>query len=312
MKQKANHEITTDALTEEVLSRFEKSDSERFKEVAQSLARHLHSFIREVGLTEEEWEKGIEFLTRTGHITDDKRQEFILLSDVLGASMQVIDINNRKPEEATDSTVFGPFFVEDSPHYENGDDLSNGAKGDPCYMHGMVLDTSGAPIPGARLEVWQSDEDGFYDVQYEGLDRPQNRGQLEADEWGSYGFWAVKPVAYPIPYDGPVGDLLKAANRSPMRPAHVHFMVQAPGYETLITHVFQEGDEYLDSDAVFGVKESLITNFERHEAGEAPEGTRMEEPFYTLHYDLVLASAEEKVAGTRGGMAEEKARSAGG
>lgn len=287
--------MAKDQLTEEVLSRFAGSDSQRFKDITQSLVRHLHSFIREVGLTEQEWEQGIEFLTRTGHITDDKRQEFILLSDVLGASMQVLDINNRKPEEATDSTVFGPFFVEGSPRYENGEDLSNGAKGEPCYMHGRVLNTTEEPIAGAHIEVWQSDEDGFYDVQYEGLDRPQNRGQLEADEEGNYYFWAVKPVAYPIPDDGPVGDLLKAANRSPMRPAHVHFMVQAEGYETLITHVFEEGDWYLDLDAVFGVKDSLVTRFERHEAGSAPDGRQLERPFYTMNYDLVLASIGEKV-----------------
>lgn len=304
-------DMANDALTEEVLSRFDESESERFKEITQSLVRHLHSFIREVGLTEAEWEKGIEFLTRTGHITDDKRQEFILLSDVLGASMQVIDINHQKPEEATESTVFGPFFVEGSPRYENGDDLSNGAKGEPCYMHGRVLDTSGKPIAGAHIEVWQSDEDGFYDVQYEELDRPQNRGKLEADEEGNYYFWAVKPVAYPIPNDGPVGNLLAAAGRSPMRPAHVHFMVQAPGYETLITHVFEEGDEYLDSDAVFGVKNSLITRFKRHDTGSAPDGTTLGGPFYTMNYDLVLASEGEKADEATGGAAEERGRSTG-
>lgn len=290
------HELTEDTLTEEVLSRFEGSDSERFKEITKSLVKHLHAFVREVELTEKELEKGIEFLTRTGHITNDKRQEFILLSDVLGISMQVIGINNRKPEGATEATVFGPFFIEASPRYENGDDISNGASGEPCYMHGRVLGASGEPLPGAHLEVWQSDADGFYDVQYEGLQGMQNRGQLEADTEGNYYFWAVKPVAYPIPYDGPVGDLLAAANRSPMRPAHVHFMVKVPGYETLITHVFEEGDKYLESDAVFGVKDSLITHFERHESGSAPDGTRVDKPFYTMSYDLVLSpSSNESV-----------------
>lgn len=303
---------TEDALTNEVLTRFDGGQSERYREITRSLVNHLHSFIREVGLTEEEWEKGIEFLTRTGNITDDKRQEFILLSDVLGASMQVIDINNRKPEGATESTVFGPFFVEGSPRYNNGDDLSNGASGEPCYMHGRVLDTSGEPIAGSHIEVWQSDEDGFYDVQYEGLDKPQNRGKLGSDADGNYYFWAVKPVAYSIPDDGPVGDLLAAANRSPMRPAHVHFMVQAPGYETLITHVFEGGDEYLETDAVFGVKSSLITGFERHKPGSAPDGTQMDEPFYTMNYDLVLASMGERADEATGGVTEQKARSIGG
>ena len=157
-----------DELIEEVLASFEKCRSERFREITQSLVKHLHALIEEVGITEKEWRRAINFLTRTGHITDDKRQEFILLSDVLGASMQVIDVNYRKPERATESTVFGPFFVEDSPHYKNGDDLSNGASGEPCYMHGRVLDIEGEPISGAHLEVWQSDQDGFYDVQYVG------------------------------------------------------------------------------------------------------------------------------------------------
>lgn len=283
---------TEDDLTREVLSRFEESGSERFKEIMESLVRHVHSFAREVNLTEEEWGVAVDFLTRTGNITDDKRQEFILLSDVMGLSMQVIDLNNRKPEGATESTVFGPFFVQDAPKFQNGDDISGGAPGEPCYFSGRILSTGGSPVPNAHIEVWQADEDGFYDVQYEDLDGMRNRGQLEADEEGRYHFWSVKPVAYPIPDDGPVGDLLKAANRSPMRPAHEHFMITADGYQTLITHVFDREDPYLESDAVFGVKESLITTFERQEPGEAPDGTTMDRPFYTLTYDFVLAPAD--------------------
>lgn len=294
MNDSTDRGLAGDALTGEVIACFENAESERFTEVAQILVRHLHSFIREAGITEEEWRKGIDFLTRTGQISDDRRQEFILLSDVLGASMQVISINNRKPEGATPATVFGPYFVEGSPRYDNGADLSNGASGEPCYVYGRVLNTSGEPAAGAHLEVWQSDEDGCYDVDYEGLERMQNRGQFEADEEGNYSFWAAKPAAYPIPDDGPVGELLAAANRSPMRPAHVHFMVRAPGYETLVTHVFQEGDEYLDSDAVFAVNSPLlITRFEHHEPGPAPDGTQLAEPFYTMHYDLVLAPEQE-------------------
>jgi hydroxyquinol 1,2-dioxygenase len=286
--------LADEGLTRAVLASFGNSESERFREVVQSLVRHLHAFVSEVELTEEEWFKGIDFLTRTGHITDDRRQEFILLSDVLGVSMLVIGLNNRKPAGATESTVFGPFFVEGSPRYTNGDDIANGAPGEPCFMQGRVLSVAGEPIPDARIEVWQADEAGFYDVQYDDLSEPRGRGHLYSDEEGRYWFWSVKPEAYPIPNDGPVGELLSAANRSPMRPAHVHFMVKAPGYETLITHVFAEGDRHLDSDAVFGVKSSLITNFERHEPGTAPDGRKMDVPFYTMSYDVVLAPSGEE------------------
>lgn len=282
-------DLADERLTEEVLARFENSKSPRFQEIMQSLVKHLHAFVREVELTEEEWSRGIDFLTRTGQISDDERQEFILLSDVLGVSMLVVGINNRKPPEATESTVFGPFFVEGSPRFENGDDIANGAPGEPCFMQGRVLSVTGEPIPDAHIEVWQADEEGYYDVQYDDLSEARGRGHLYSNDEGCYYFWSVRPEAYPIPDDGPVGKLLDAANRSSMRPAHAHFMVQAPGYETLITHVFDEDDEHLDSDAVFGVKNSLITSFERHEPGTAPDGTEMEVPFYTMNYDIVLA-----------------------
>src|SRR6266568_1872899 len=288
------HNLADEDLTRAVLASFAHSKSERFREVVQSLVRHLHAFVSEVQLTEEEWFKGIDFLTRTGHITDDKRQEFILLSDVLGVSMQMIGINNKRPTGATESTVFGPFFVEGSPRYANGDDLANGAPGEPCFMHGRVLSLTGEPIPDADIEVWQSDSHGFYDVQYEGLSEARGRGHLYSDEEGRYYFWSVRPVAYPIPDDGPGGELLDAANRGPMRPAHVHFMVKAPGYKTLITHIFEEGDQHLNSDAVFAVKSSLITRFERHEPGTAPDGKKMDVPFYTMSYDFILAPAEVK------------------
>ena len=307
-------DLSDEKLTEEVISCFEGSASTRFKEITQSLVKHLHAFVSEVGLTEEEWMEGIEFLTRAGHITDDKRQEFILLSDVLGVSMLVVGINHRRvggatdfgepvevvggngerrgerpPTSNTEATVFGPFFVEGAPVFENGDDISGGAPGEPCLVSGRVLAATGEPIPGARLDVWQADEEGFYDVQHDDLEGARGRGRLRTDGEGRYKFWSVKPEPYPIPYDGPVGDLLKAAGRSPMRPAHVHFMVAAPGYRTLITHVFADGDEYLDTDAVFGVKEALIAPFVRHEPGIAPDGKQTDVPFYTMKYDFVLA-----------------------
>ncbi len=197
---------------------------------------------------------------------------------------------DRRPTSNTEATVFGPFFVEGAPEYENGDDIANGASGEPCFVSGRVLDTEDTPMPGAHLDVWQADDEGFYDVQYDGLGGPQGRGRLRTDEEGRYRFWSVKPEPYPIPYDGPVGDLLKAANRSPMRPAHVHFMVQAPGYRTLITHVFAEGDPHLGSDAVFGVKRSLVTSFEpRERDAPAPDGRVPGVPWFLASYDLVLA-----------------------
>jgi protocatechuate 3,4-dioxygenase beta subunit len=197
------------------------------------------------------------------------------------------------PPKATESTVFGPFFVEGSPAFSNGGDLANGAPGEPCLMQGRVLNLEGEPVPGAHIEVWMADEDGFYDVQYDGLDEPRGRGHLRADDEGRWWFWSVKPEAYPIPSDGPVGGLLEAAGRHPMRPAHVHFMVEAPPYQRLITHVFADGDRWLDSDAVFGVRSNLITGFERREAGTAPDGRHMQTPYWTMSYDIVLAPGDE-------------------
>jgi hydroxyquinol 1,2-dioxygenase len=277
-----------DALTEEVIASFAAANP-RLREITGSLVKHLHAFIREVGLTEEEWATAIKFLTRTGQISDASRQEFVLLSDVLGASMATIAVNHPAEGKITESTVLGPFFVEGSPAYENGDDLSNGASGEPCYLHGTVRSVTGKPVPGALLEIWQSDDQGFYDVQYSGLDKPQGRGHLYSDAEGRYWFWSVHPEAYPIPDDGPVGELLAAAGRGPMRPAHVHFKVSAPGHRTLTTHIFASGGSYLDSDAVFGVKPSLIVDFTRHEPGTAPDGREIGTQYYSASFDIVLA-----------------------
>src|SRR4051812_11598488 len=281
--------LADEDLTQAVLASFAGAKNERFRELAESLVKHLHAFATEVQLTEQEWFAGIDFLTRVGHLTDDKRQEFVLLSDVLGLSMLVIGMNHRRPPEATDSTVFGPFFVENSPAFENGDDIARGFSGEPCLMAGRVLSVDGEAVPGARVEVWQADDDGFYDVQYDDLDEPRGRGHVFTEDDGRFWFWSVKPEAYAIPSDGPVGELLEAGGRGPMRPAHVHFMVTADGFQKLITHVFVEGDEYLDSDAVFGVRSKLIGPFEHHEPGQAPDGRAIDVPFWTMDYDLVLA-----------------------
>ena len=288
-----NHHLADESLTQAVLESFKKPQSERFKEVMLSLVKHMHAFVKDVDLTEDEWFKGIDYLTRTGHITDDKRQEFVLLSDVLGVSMLVIDINNKPNSEATASTVFGPFYFEGSPSFSNGDDIGNGASGEPCFIKGRVLSVTGEPLPRAHIEIWQADDHGFYDVQSKDSYQVYGRGHLSSDSEGYYYFWSVRPEAYPIPEDGPVGELLHAANRSPMRPAHVHFMITVPGYKTLITHVFKEHDQYLNSDAVFGVRSSLITDFEHHEPGIAPDGKKMDVPFYTMSFDFHLAPVQE-------------------
>jgi hydroxyquinol 1,2-dioxygenase len=284
-------DLSGDYLTSEVLARFAGAATPRLREIMQSLVRHLHAFAHEVELTEGEWFSGIDFLTRTGQISSNQRQEFILLSDTLGLSMQVIGINHPAPGNATEATVFGPFYVANSPQYENGADLANGASGEPCFVAGQVRSTAGEPLGGAHLEIWETDDEGLYDVQRADLSEVQGRGQLDADDNGRFWFWSVLPVPYPIPSDGPVGEMLRATRRSPMRPAHIHFRVAALGYATVTTHVFVAGDQYLDSDAVFGVKESLIATFERHEPGSAPDGTLVGRPYYTVHYDFALPPA---------------------
>src|SRR6478735_7646307 len=295
MPDTARRNLSDELLTQVVLESFDNAQSPRIKEVLQSLVKHLHAFAVDVQLTEEEWAYAIDFLTRTGHITDDKRQEFILLSDVLGLSMQVIGINHAVPDGATENTVFGPFFVADSPRFTNGDDIANGASGIPCYFHGDVRSGTGETIEGANLEIWMADDEGNYDVQYADLDHAQGRGHISSSEEGRYWFWSVLPEAYPIPHDGPVGDLLKGAGRHPWRPAHIHFQISAPGYKTCTTHVFVDGDEYLDSDAVFGVKESLIQGFEHHDAGtDTPDGRDIGGgEWWEMHYDFVLAAEDD-------------------
>lgn len=280
--------LDENTITEAVLARHEHSAGERLKTIATSLVRHLHAFAREVNLTEREWEQGIRFLTEIGEITDDKRQEFILLSDTLGLSMLVTAMANRKPQGCTEATVFGPFFVEGAPAYQNGDDVAHGAHGEPCFVSGSVRGLDGEAVGGARIEVWQADADGFYDVQRAGDDAHRARGALHSLADGSYHFRSIVAEPYPIPHDGPVGKMLTALGRHPWRPAHLHFMITAPGYERLVTHVFRDGDPYLDSDAVFGVRSSLVAPWVRHEEGTAPDGTRTKTPYHTLEFNFVL------------------------
>jgi protocatechuate 3,4-dioxygenase beta subunit len=278
-------------LTEQVVRSFDDARSPRVRELLQGLVRHVHAYARDVCLTEAEWQHAIDFLTRTGHITDDKRQEFILLSDVLGLSMLTIGINAPDDPDATEPTVFGPFFVRDAPEIEYGGDIAQRASGEPCWVEGQVTDTDANCIGGAEIEVWEADEDGLYDVQYDD-GRTSGRARMITDEAGRYGFWSVKPAPYPIPGDGPVGELLDAANRSPMRPAHIHFMVKAPGYRTLVTHVFAAGGPHLDDDAVFGVRDSLIEEFSEQPPGEGPAGRKLEGRWWKLGFDVRLARQE--------------------
>jgi hydroxyquinol 1,2-dioxygenase len=288
-EQKAREE----ALVRAVVDSFAETPDARLRLVLESLTRHLHAFLRETRLTEEEWRAGIDFLTAAGHITDDRRQEFVLLSDVLGASMQTIAINNEAYASATEATVLGPFFVEGAPDVELGGDIAFGAPGEPCWVEGSVRDTDGMPLSAAVLEIWECDEDGLYDVQYEGQ-RTAARGRLRADDQGDFRFWALTPVPYPIPHDGPVGRLLDAAQRSPVRAPHLHFLVSAPGCRTLITHIFVEGEELRGGgDAVFGVKESLVREFERQPAGTpTPDGRDVgDRGWARVSFDIVLAPA---------------------
>lgn len=286
-------------LLDRVVASFDSCENPRLKLLMQSLTVHLHEFIRDVRLTEDEWNQAIDFLTRVGHITDDKRQEFVLLSDTLGASMQTIAVNNEAYEDATEATVFGPFFVDDAPEVSHGGDIAGGAHGQPAWVEGTVTDTDGNPVPNARIEVWECDEDGFYDVQYAD-NRMAGRAYLHTDDQGTYRFWGLTPVPYPIPNDGPVGQMLQAVGRSPVRAAHLHFMVTASGFRTLVTHIFVDGDPQLDiGDSVFGVKDSLIKAFEQQPAGTpTPDGRDVSEiadgTWARTRFDIVLAPAKTK------------------
>lgn len=249
---------------ETVNARMTSKADPRLAEVMSCLVKHLHVFAKEIHLTQQEWETGVDFLTKAGQICSGERQEFILLSDVLGLSMLVDAINNRRPMGATENTVFGPFHVEDAPIRAMGDSISLDGKGEPCLFEGKVLDLHGNPIADACLDVWSDNADGFYDVQQPGIQpKWNNRGRFFTGKDGSYRFVGIKPVSYPIPDDGPVGKMLAAMGRHPYRPAHMHYLVTAAGYQKLVTHTFVGDDFYITSDAVFGVKKTLVAPFEK-------------------------------------------------
>jgi catechol 1,2-dioxygenase len=277
--------------TNAVLERLSGAEDVRFKEIMTSVIRHLHAVIREVEPTSEEWMAAIKFLTATGQICDDKRQEFILLSDTLGVSMLIDAINNRKPSGATESTVLGPFHVANAPRKAMGETISLDGKGDPTFVSGRVVDQDGGPIEGATLDVWQTSSDGAYDIQDPEQPEMNLRGVFTTGKDGRFWFRTVKPSSYPIPTDGPVGKMLVAMSRHPMRPAHIHFIIAAPGFEPVTTHMFVEGDEYLESDAVFGVKDSLVVPFMLRDDPTDAKRLGLASPFYTAEHEFRLVPA---------------------
>lgn len=285
--------FTEETSADVVIARNADASNERLKSVMESATRHLHAFVKEVEPTQAEWMRVIEFLTATGHITSDWRQEWILLSDVLGVSMLVDAIDNRKPKGATETTVLGPFHVSNVPRYENGFDICLDGKGEKMLVTGRVVDTDGRPIPGATLDVWQANDEGFYDVQQQGIQPDMNlRGLFTADEAGAYWFRSVKPRFYPIPADGPVGQLLGALGRHPYRPAHIHFIVAAPGFETVTTHLFTPDCPYLHTDAVFGVKADLIADFKTVDDPRKAQDLGFPNPFTQVDWTFVLARVD--------------------
>jgi hydroxyquinol 1,2-dioxygenase len=284
-------DFTADQSADVVVEAFSRTEDPRLRSVLTSLTRHLHAFVREVDPTMAEWEKVIDFLTRVGHTCDDTRQEFILLSDVFGVTMLVETLESeRSSAGSTPSTVLGPFHMVESPARELGDTIDLVADGVPCVVEGRVTDTAGTPLPGATVDVWQADDKGFYDVQKPGEMPDRNgRGLFTTDAEGRYWFRTVKPAHYPIPTDGPVGELLEATSRHPNRPGHIHFIGAAEGHQPVTTHAFVADSDWIDSDAVFAVKSSLLTEFELVDDPDRAARFGVSAPFHHARFDLVLA-----------------------
>ena len=282
--------VTEDNITDLAVGRWGTARDPRLAEVMTALVRHLHDFAREVRLTEAEWLAAVRWLTRTGQVSDDKREEFILASDVLGLSMLVVQMNHRLDPAATPATVLGPFHIEGSPERGYGADMSDGLPGTPLYLHGAVRDLAGEPVGGAVLDVWQADTDGAYEAQLD-VDEARLRAKYTTREDGSYCIRTIAPLGYAIPMDGPVGDLIARTEISHFRPAHVHLLLAVPGYEPLITHLFAAGAPYLDCDVVFGVKAELVVAFTDRDPGPTPDGGTSDVPWQEARYDIVLQRA---------------------
>lgn len=290
-------------ITQAVLDRLTPETDPRFREIITAVVKHVHALAREVDLKPDEWMRAIQFLTDVGHTCDEKRQEFILLSDTLGLSMLVVQLDQARRSKkaladktavtpATEATVQGPFYWEGAPVLELGSDIGRGMPGEPAHYSGRITDTHGRPIAGCCLDVWSGDGEGVYDMQMGGDAGMRLRARFHTDSDGRYHFWSIKPTFYPVPADGPVGDMLRAMGRHPNRPGHIHAMVYKDGYVPLTTHLFPADSPYLDSDAVFGVRDSLIVPYEKHAVGsKAPDGRVMDKPFHSARYDFVLAPA---------------------
>lgn len=281
-------DLTSETITEAVISSMEDTKDARLAEILESLVRHVHSFVREVALTEEEWAQGVEFLTRTGQLCTPTRQEFILLSDVLGVTMLVDALSHLRPTEATQNSVLGPFFREDRPQLPDASDISEGLPGTPLIFEGRVVDRAGVPVAGAAVDVWHSDAEGHYDIDVPGRTDPAMRALFRTDEDGHFGFRSIRPSSYPIPGDGTVGEFMDATGRSLMRPAHVHLLIEAPGFQRVTTMLFPSDDPYLDEDPVFGVKQSLVTDYETYSADAGPCSGLVDEPYTLLRHTFVL------------------------
>jgi len=304
-----NMDMTADSITDNVHAMNSNCQDERAKFVFTSLVNHLHGFVRETSLTTEEWMTAINFLTETGKMCSDIRQEFILLSDTLGVTTLIDSVNNAKPEGATESTVLGPFFAEDRHDVELGGSIASEGKGDYMFVEGKVTDIEGKPVANAIIDTWETDGHGQYDTQYEDRVEPDCRGRLTTAKDGSYSFRAVVPVSYPIPGDGPVGKMMRVLERHVYRPAHLHIQISAPGFESLTTSLFFNGDPYLTSDAVFGVKTSLLTDIEviNDVSITKARGFQQAVPHAYLKRDFVLATPEQGAEARRKIMQRAKA-----
>jgi hydroxyquinol 1,2-dioxygenase len=287
--------VTEDNITDVVLKRWQDIPDPRLREVMQSAIKHLHAFVRDVEPTGAEWFKAIEFLTQIGQKCDEKRQEFILASDVLGVSMLLDGINNRRIPGATPSTVEGPFHIPNAPEVAHGEDMAKGAPGIPCFVSGKVRGLNGEALAGAVLDLWQTDGEGLYEEQRRTTE-PWMRGIYRTQADGSYSIRTVAPISYTIPMDGPIGALMNRTDMSHMRPAHIHFAITAPGYYDLVTHLFQKGDEFIENDVVYGVKEPLIVDFVKKPPGKASNGETVDTPFYEVKYDFVLERKQAALA----------------
>ncbi len=278
------------ALTAEVIESFANTPDPRLKFILTELVGALHDFVRKTDLSFDEWNQAIDFLTRTGQACTSVRQEFILLSDILGVSMLVDAVNHRERHGATETTVLGPFYVGEHKVTPHGADISAGIAGEPMFVQCRVTGIDGAPIAGGVIDVWHADDAGFYDSQKPGYASagPSLRARFITDGDGRFSFRTILPCSYPVPTDGPVGELIRAAGRHAMRPAHIHFLVDADGFEPLVTHVFIDGDEYLNSDAVFGVKDDLVATIAHHHEKEMPGGSRADGPWHLMTYEFKM------------------------